>query len=289
MKKGQIIKVVAIVLVGVVLDILLHVVTSPYSTIPENPAFSFVAGILGTEITASLWALFAFSGVTFVFFRIRNEIPGEGVKKGLRYGSAIAILWMFAMLEGVSLFGNSLIKEFVVGLSDAIPVFVMSVLLSLLKTNKAESDPSAAFTLKQKIKAVSFFAGIFLIGRYVAYFSGVIRSGIQTRPLPTLIWTILMGLVIGVAFVILGNNGINRSIKHRAVKFGVLIFGMNWAVFLLFMPFLFSGYIADASLRIVIDITLAMIASFLAIIPKSEIRKRIILSKHTMLQESVDK
>ena len=29
---------------------------------PENPNFSLVASILGTEITASLWALFAFSG-----------------------------------------------------------------------------------------------------------------------------------------------------------------------------------------------------------------------------------
>jgi hypothetical protein len=289
MKKGQIIKVVAIVLVGVVLDVILHVVTSPFSTIPENPAFSFVAGILGTEITASLWALFAFSGVAFVFLRIRNEIPGEGIKKGLRFGSAIALLWLFAMLEGVSLFGNPLIKEFVVGLSDAIPVFMMSILLSLLQTDKVEVHPTTAFTLSQKIKTMSAFSGIFLIGRYIAYFSGVIRSGIQTRPLLTLIWTILMGFFIGVAFVLLGNNRIEQSIKHRVVKFGLLIFGLNWAAFLLFMPLLFSGYIADALLRIVIDVILAMIASYLMTIPIGEMRKKEITSKQIILQESVDK
>jgi hypothetical protein len=289
MKKGQIIKVVAIVLVGVVLDIVLHVVTSPFSTIPENPAFSFVAGILGIEITASLWALFAFSGVAFVYLYIRNEIPGEGVKKGLRYGTAIALLWMFAMLEGVSLFGNPLIKEFVVGLSDAIPVFVMSVLLSLLQTDIVETLPATTLTLRQKFKTVLAFSGIFLIGRYIAYFSGVIQSGNQTRPLLTLIWTILMGFFIGVAFVLLGNNRIERSVKHRVVKFGLLIFGLNWATFLLFMPLLFSGYIADAILRIVIDITLAMIASYLTIIPIGEMRKKKIFSKHTILQESADK
>ena len=127
MKMGQKVKIVAIVLVSVVLDIVLHVVTSSYSTIPENPNFSYIATILGTEITASLWAILAFSGVAFVYWCIRNEIPGEGVKKGLRYGAAIALLWMLAMLEGVSLFGNPFINEFVVGLSDAIPVFVMSV------------------------------------------------------------------------------------------------------------------------------------------------------------------
>ena len=273
MKKGQKIKVVAIVIVCVVLDLVLHVVTSSYSTIPEKPNFSFVASFLGTEITASLWALFAFSGVAFVYWRIRNEIPGEGVKKGLHYGTAIALLWIFAMLEGVSLFGNPLINEFVVGLSDAIPVFVMSVLLSMVQTGKVAVNPSAAFSLRQKIKAVSVFPGIFFAGRYIAYFSGVIQSGNQTRPLPTLIWTILMGFFIGVAFILLGNSKDGRSLKHRAVKFGLLVFGLNWAVFLMFMPLLFSGYFTDAVLRIIIDISLVMIASYLTIIPKGKILK----------------
>ncbi len=289
MKKNQIIKVVAIVLVGVALDILLHVVSSPFSTIPENPAFSFVTGILGTEITASLWALFAFSSVAFVFLRIRNEIPGEGIKKGLRYGSAIALLWLIAMLEGVSLFGNPLIKEFVVGLSDAIPVFVMSVLLSLLQTDKVEDQPATAFTLSQKIKTLLAFSGIFLVGRYIVYFSGLIQSGVQTRPLLTLTWTILMGFIIGVVFVLLGNNRIEYSFTHRAVKFGFQIFGLNWAAFLLFMPLLFSGYIADALLRIIIDITLAIIASYLTIILVGKMRKKKISSKQTINQESVIK
>jgi hypothetical protein len=273
MKKGQIIKFIAIILFAVILDIVLHVVTSPYSTIPENPNYSLVARFLGTEITASLWALFAFSGVAFVYWHIMNEIPGEGVKKGLYYGAAIAFLWMFAMLEGVSLFGNPLLNEFIVGLSDAIPVFVMSILLSLLKTGKVEGDPATAFTLRQKIKAVLVFTGIFLTGRYIVYFLHVIRSGYQTRPLPTFIWTILMGLVIGVVFVFLGNHKDGQSVKRGAMKFGLVVFGLNWTVFLLFMPLLFSGYITDAFLRIIIDTTLVLIASYMTVLSKDKITK----------------
>jgi len=258
----------------VLLDIVLHVVTSLYITMPENPNFRLVASILGTEITASLWALFAFSGVAFVYWNIRNEIPGEGVNKGLRYGTAIALLWMFAMLEGVSLFGNPIIKEFVVGLSDAIPVFVLSVLLSKLQTEKVEGNLSVTFIFRQKIKAVSTFTGIFLTGRYIAYLSGVIQSGNQTRPLQTFIWTLLMGISIGAAFVLLDNNRNERSLKHRAVKFGFLIFGLNWSVFLVFMPLLFSGYIVDVFLRIIIDTTLVMIASYLTIIPRGEFLRK---------------
>lgn len=150
MKKGHRVRIVAIILVCVLLDIVLHIVTTTYSTMPENAIFSLIAGILGIEITASLWALFAFSGVAFVYLNIRKEIPGEGVKKGLRYGTAIALIWLFSMLEGVSLFGNPIINEFIVDLSDAIPVFVLSILLSKLQI-ESESDRPAVllFSLAQ--------------------------------------------------------------------------------------------------------------------------------------------
>ncbi|MGI6711143.1 MAG: hypothetical protein ACOX4L_00080 [Bacillota bacterium] len=267
MIKGHRIKIVAMILACVLLDIFLHIVTTSYSTMPENASFSLVVSIIGTEITASLRALFAFSSVTFVYLNSRNEIPGEGVKKGLRYGTAIALLWLVAMLEGVSLFGNPIINEFVVGLSDATPVFVLSILLSKLQTEKAESDRPVTFSLRKRIKVVSIYTGIFLAGRYIAYFLGVIQSGTQTRPLETFMWTLLMGISIGTAFVLLVNNRNERSLKHRAMKFGLLIFGLNWVAFLIFMPLIFSGYIADVFLRIIIDTTLVTISSYLTIIP----------------------
>jgi hypothetical protein len=247
MKKGKKIKTVVIVFSCVLLDIVLHVVTSSYSTMPENPDFSSVASILGTEITAFLWALIAFSVAAFAYGNIRNQIPGKGVTKGLRYGTAIALLWMLAMFEGVPLFGHPIVTEFVVGLSDAIPVFVLSVLLSKLQTEKAEGDVSAAFNLRQKMKATSIFAGIFLTGRYIFYFSGVIQSGNQTRPLQTFIWTLLMGFSIGAAFVLLDNNRNGSSLKHRVVRFGFLIFGLNWRDFLFSCPYYFRAILPMCS------------------------------------------
>ncbi len=274
MKKGQKTKAIATILACVLLDIVLHIVTNSYSTMPDNPNFSSIAKILGAETTASLWAIFAFSGVAFVYLNISNEIPGKGIMKGLRYGIAIAFLWMFAMLEGVSLFGNPVIKEFVVGLSDAIPVFVLSILLSRLQNEEVCDDFSETFILRPKIKAVLIFAGIFFIGRYIAYFSGVIQSGNQIRPLQTLIWTILMGISIGAAFVLLDNNRDEGSLKHRAVKFGFLIFGVNWAVFLVFMPLLYSGYLVDVLSRIVIDIMLVTSGYYLTLSPGLSHSKR---------------
>ena len=47
----------------------------------------------------------------------------------------------------------------------------------------------------------------------------------------------------------------------------LLIFGVNWAAFLVFMPLLFSGYLTDVILRIMIDPLLVTIGYYLAFRP----------------------
>ncbi|MEA5058474.1 MAG: hypothetical protein VB049_00325 [Candidatus Pelethousia sp.] len=265
MKMGQRIKLIAIIVACTLGDIVLHLVTSAYSTMPVNPNYSIVAKSFGMEVTVSLWALLSFSGAAYVYGRIRDRIPGEGVKKGLRYGAGIALLWLFAMLEGVSLFGNPIINEFVVGLCDAIPVFIMGILLSLLKVESGERDAAAKpFSFGQKLAAVAIFAGVFLLGRYAAYFLGVIQSGYQTSPVYTWIWTLLMGACMGAVYILLGNAADSWCLGRSAAKFGLLIFGVNWATFLLFMPFVFSGYLTDVLARIMIDTLLVTIGYYLA-------------------------
>ena len=67
------------------------------------------------------------------------------------------------------------------------------------------------------------FTGIFLVGRYAAYFAGVIQSGLQTSPCYTFIWTMLMGACIGVVWILLGNSGHVLSLRRRAARFGFLV------------------------------------------------------------------
>lgn len=267
------VKILLIVVGCVLLDIALHTVTSKYGTMPENPNYSAAAKLLGTEVTVTIWALLAFSGAAYVYLRFRSTIPGAGVEKGLRYGSAIALLWLFAMLEGVSLFGNGIINEFVVGLSDAIPIFLLGVLLSLLRVEKVENPAPGAFTPVEKLGVVATFAAVFTLGRYLAYFSGVIGAGQRTNPFYTLFWTVLMGAVIGVAALLLGGSSNKSRSGSGAAKFG-LIFALNWATFLLFMPLLFSGYSIDALCRLGTDIVLVSLAYPLAFNPRS-IAKRV--------------
>ncbi len=159
---------------------------------------------------------------------------------------------------------NAIINEFVVGLSDAIPVFLMGILLSLSIAKKEENSESKQLTLGRKILTVCVFTGVFLIGRYIAYFTGVIKSGHQTSPLYTFLWTVLTGAWIGVACIELENPGNASFLKLRAAKFSFLFFGVNWTTFLIFMPLLFSGFIIDVLLRIILDILLVTIGYCLA-------------------------
>ncbi len=265
MKKSTLLKFVAVVVACVLLDITLHLVTITYSTMPEIPYYSKLAELLGTEITATLWAMLAFSGVAYVFYRVQQNIPGVGIKQGLRYGGAIALLWLFAMLEGVSLFGNPVINEFIVGLSDAIPVLLMGTLLGLLLVKKTGSGEPGSQTFNQKLSTVCVFSAIFTLGRYAVYFTGIIQSGYLTSPLITFLWTVLMGACIGIVFVLLGQTGKITSLKRRAATFGLVIFGINWAVFLVFMPFLFTGFLVDVLSRIAIDILFVTIGCYMSI------------------------
>lgn len=262
MKAAHWIKVFLIILLCVALDIFLHLITSKFSTMTEMRTPSIIAIFLGTEISALLWAFSAFSVVAFVFLKIKDQIPGKGVEKGLRFGGSIALLWMLGMIEGVTIFGNPFYKEFIVGLSDAIPVFVLSLSLSVLKNTSSEPPiPNN----KKKILALSVFTGIFFSGRMIMYFLGAIRSGIYYFPIQTIIWTLSMGISLGLIYLLLGDIRYDRFSKKRILIFGVYAFGMNWMAFLVFMPLLFSGYLVDVIIRICIDTALVILASWLTV------------------------
>lgn len=275
MRKKQLLITVAIVLVCVLIDIALHTIMNEYSSTPEGSTYSKFAEAAGIEITATLWAMLAFSGAAMVFFRIKNSIPGVGLGKGIRYGSAISLLWLVAMLEGVALFGNELVDEFMTGLSDAIPAFILGILLGLSIEKTDENPAVERTTLGSKMLTVLVFAGVFIAGRYIAYYTELVRSGYQTSPLFTLFWTLLMGTCIGIACLRLENLGKIVDQRRRALRFGIISFGTNWATFLFFMPFLFSGFMTDVVLRIVLDISLVTIGYYLIASPRTGVLRAI--------------
>ncbi|WP_283409950.1 hypothetical protein [Anoxynatronum buryatiense] len=269
-------KYAVIITIAVALDILLHVLTGGYSeTAPHALELSSLAEHVGEEGAAILWAVLAFSGVAYVFHRFEGSIKGSKFTKGLRYGIAIGMMWLIAMLEGVALFGNSLLNEFIVGLSDFIPVVVMSVLLSLFTGNNESTRPASSLVKRRKnpdmkklasqrknLLTLIVFATLFLVGRYVAYHTELIMSGYRVNGLSTAVWTFFMGLTMGAAYLLL-HHAVKDDLKiMKSVTFGICIFGTTWLLFICFMPLLFKGFLVDVLVRVAIDVTLVIISAY---------------------------
>jgi hypothetical protein len=255
---------VVAVVIGAVLAIVLHAVVGSIVVVASELSFGVFGRTLGPEIVASIWALLAFAASAYVFYRYHTRIRGAGVWKGLRYGSAIALLWLVGMLEGVALFGNPIHAEFLVGLSDAVPVLIMSILLGVyvLRSDSVVAGQSRRIRLAP---AIATIAVVLLVGRYVGYTSGLIGSGHAEFPIQTLVWTLLMGLSAGVAFGLLWEAVDELSIMRTVVRFGFWIFGVNWFVFMIFIPMLFEGVFVDVIARVSLDILMVIIGCYLAL------------------------
>ena len=256
--------IIAIILCCVLLDLILHAITSAFCTIPEYSDFSILVELIGIEGTAAVWALLAFSVSAIVFIKHQGLFPEKGIKKGFRYGGSIAVLWLLGMLEGVILFNNPFPNEFITGLSDAVPVLLMGVLLSLIVSEKNSDGIISKYLVNKQVFVVLIFAGVFTIGRYIMYITGLIRSGYTTNPMQTLIWTLSMGICIGIIFILLTDMNNFKNYIKKSIRFGLFIFGLNWIMFLVFMPVMFKGYITDSFLRAAIDILTTFTGSCLA-------------------------
>lgn len=231
MKNTKKTRYIAIVSFSTILTIILHGITSGNSTVPKEANWSFFVENMGFPLTVVLYFFIAFSIIAYIFYRYEDKLPGIKSAKGLRYGIAISLLWLWGMLEGVSLLGNPLIDEFLTGISDAIPIAVMGLLLGIFTTKKISIK-----TTKKSFDNSNIF-------------------------LSTFIWTLFMGTCIGVTYILLGQATQSSSTVFSAVKFGLTMFGPNWLVFVAFIPIVFKGTFISSIIRISID-TLLVISSY---------------------------
>lgn len=256
------IKYISIVIFSVVLCIFLHLIIPPALTseTPEN-TLSALALLLGIPLTALLWAGIAYSCVAFVFYLIEDRIPGEKGARGFRYGISIGTLWLLGYVMCVPKFGNPFINEFVGGLCDAIPVVVMGWLLGLFTTKKNLTDTSNTFNKNQPFIGIVIFVLFFFIARTGSYCMNIIDTGFQVNTVYTLVWTIVMGFCLGIIYILLGRTITSSSALASAIKFGFLLFGLTWGIFIMFFPLMLRGQLINTILMFLID-TLSVTAAY---------------------------
>lgn len=251
---------VVVVVLGVALDIGLHMVTEDLLPLPEGYAGSLLVQRFGFGPVAVAWAVLAFPGLALVFLAVEPHLTGSGTSKGVRYGIAVGLLVQVGMLEGVGMFGSDVGDEFVVGAADAIPIVLTGVLLGHLLASQGPPRPPRP-PVRQLVRCVGVFVVVFTAGRLSAAGTGLIDEGLVTRPFATVTWTLAMGAAIGCVFLLLPDqsNG-SRTPGHAAVAV-VGVFAVNWALFMLFVPMVFPDALADVAVRVGLDIVLVTVAA----------------------------
>jgi hypothetical protein len=152
-------------------------------------------------------------------------------------------------LEPWANLGTPLLADLIMGLNDSLPILFMGVLLGLIFKGNMKG-----YTHKRKIQYHFVFITIsYIVGRYFLYFFVKIDSGYIARPMETFIWTLIMGIWIGIIYqtLFVGITVIDR--RKKIIFYSIYIFGVNWLLFNLFMPVIFELKLTDFILRSIGD------------------------------------
>lgn len=197
----------------------------------------------------STYGFFAYSFISMMFLLIRNQLSGNKVMQGLKYGVFCCFIWIAYLLEPLP--HVSPIDRITYPVADGVALLVMGVILGLMfgqnkpliKNNVSRYDIIPLITI----------IICFIVGRLTQYSVFDIYSSFSSKKIETIGWCIFTGFVIACAVIY-----INRYVKQddfikRALILGCLLFGLNLTLFNFFMPLVFDADILDLILRTVID------------------------------------
>jgi len=271
---NNMIKIFVIVIICSTLDILFHAIASQFSSsIPDGWNQSVIVQIIGFQATVIIWALIAFGTAAYLFFKFQKHIPGAALSRGLQYGTIIGLIWFWGNIENHAISGMALTHEIIMAICDGIPVVILGYLLSRIPAvRNVDNQIRKILISRNSVMIASAITITFVVFRYLAYMTGLISSGYDTRAAATLLWTIVMGVISGALYLSVQSSFQYDSPLKGAVKLGML-FGGVWLSFSIMIPLAFAGLFKDIALRCAVDI-LAVVSSYY--LANSLIRDRIL-------------
>lgn len=255
MKKNHL-KILAIVIFCGFFDMLFHALISPLPSdgLTLKPSVFVTHGLMVHFVI--IWELLAFGVLAAVFLLIEPRLPGSGKRKGLLFGLSFGGLYQVGMLESTLLLKSSIKSELLMGLADSIPIFLLGLFMGI-------SFGTAVPRSEQKHRVLPIFviAAFYLTGRYLAYSVLHIQSAYIEEPMATFLWTLCMGLWIGLIYVFLQAGIMGKNVFTQSLFFGAVIFGANWLTNHLFIAVV-SEWSPDLLIRAGTDIVFISIGSF---------------------------
>lgn len=206
----------------------------------------------------TLYGILAYSLIASLFLFIKNQMSGNRILQGLKYGLSCCLIWIVYLLEPLP--HVALLDRITYPIADSVALLVMGFMLGFLfGETKLQSERQIK---SLDLKPIIVITVTFLIGRLIQYYGLDIYSNVNNKTLETIAWCLLTGVSIGIVMVWLNQHIVERDRVKRAFILGVLLFGLDLFLFNFFMPLVFDADILDLILRTFIDISAVTLGSF---------------------------
>ena len=251
---------IAIVVLTTVFSIGIHAFAPP--TVPFTPdRLSVVANALSFEVTVTIFFLVTYYLIATVFLRYEPKLSGRKLHRALLFGCMIGGIWWVGMVEAMFAFDTDFAGEFVLGLLDFIPIVVLCLLLAIFVVEEKPEPVSRRINWGGVLAEVGVFSALFTAGRGFRYLT--IGGGYELADLPAvMLWTAAFAVMIALNYVFLQSAFREASPMRSALRFTLVLFGIHYALFVYFVPLVFSGLLVDLTIVLASDLTLALLASF---------------------------
>ena len=198
----------------------------------------------------TVYGIFAYSLIASLFLLIQNQLNGNRILQGLKYGLACSVIWIVYLWEPLP--HVTAIDRITYPIADSLALIVIGLMLGVLFGNTQPSAEKSKNTLT--IFPILTIIFCFLFVRIIQYLVFDIYSSFEDKPLETIFWCLITGIVLACVMTWLNHFITSKSQAKRAIILGCFLFGIDLFLFNFFMPLVFAADIPDLILRTCIDI-----------------------------------
>lgn len=236
MNKKQWLKIFLIIIVITIFRTMVQPLIPDNGISPFPPSVIVQAGLI--PVAFVLYGIIMLGLLSVVFVLIQDGLPGTRLMKGITFSLSFGLLWFVYLLEPLPHGTWEIPSALYYPIVDGLTLASLGLLLGIFIAQDSPGTEKAR--LGTGIVALAAIPALFLAGRLLSYNVFHIYSSNTTRPFDTMLWTIVMGVYIGVMYLVL-RPGLNvRTPMVKAAYFGIIVFGTNIFLNDMFMPIPFD-------------------------------------------------
>jgi len=235
--------------------------------IGKSMDYSLLVKSIGFKPVIAGMFYICYSALVIVFLIVQKNLAGTKLQKGCIFGTLFALLWGYGMLEAGIIKQTSLSAEIIFGISEGLPIVLLGVLSGVCFGTNSTRKLSLTFNASYWF-ALFPIVELYLFGRYFSYIVIGVESAYVHSPLATFLWTGGNAVLIAILYLFCRNAFPVYNSFTKALLFGVMVFGLNWALYNFFVPVIFQVSVFEIFrsffLRVLVDVVAIVAGVFLA-------------------------